>query len=131
MYVSICCSTQAKDPKSHVYVLSLKSKQPAFHLVRPEAHQTPTAEYVTFNKVGALISIAYYSFHSVIQAPQKIGGLSYNPSASAFHVYKKDHDVFMPRQSPSSPITPEDEEVAAILSNVPPPGEYVRRHYGH
>ena len=77
--------------------------------------------------------LLFHSFHSVIQAPQKIGGLSYNPSTSAFHVYKKDHDVFLSRQSQtcSSPITPEDEEVAAILSNVPPPGEYVRQHFGH
>ena len=61
-------------------------------------------------------------------------GLSYNPSTSAFHLYKKDHDVFVSQQtqqeSSSSPITAEDEEVAAILSNALPPGEYVRRHYG-
>ena len=78
----------------------------------------------------------------MIQAPRRVGSLSYNPSTSAFHVYKKDHDVFLPqahqaRQSQqqqwesSSPITAEDEEVAAILANALPPGEYVRRHFGH
>ena len=83
-----------------------------------------------------------FLFCRVIQAPRRVGSLSYNPSTSAFHVYKKDHDVFLlqahqARQSQqqqwesSSPITAEDEEVAAILANALPPGEYVRRHFGH
>ena len=82
-----------------------------------------------------IIALLTKKFHRVIQAPRKIGGLSYNPSTSAFHVYKKDHDVFMSHQSQqeisSSPITAEDEEVAAILANALPPGEYIRRHFGH
>ena len=70
----------------------------------------------------------------MIQPPQRVGILSYNPSMSGFHVYTTaDHEMFTSHQSreySSSPITPEDEEVASILSNVPPPGEYVRRHFG-
>ena len=68
-------------------------------------------------------------------------GFSYNPATSAFHVYEprdhilpnhRDHRREMPHQyhDSDSPMTPEDEEVAAILSNVPQPGEYIRRRYG-
>ena len=94
---------------------------------------------VSHSKKNKIRTKNNYRFHisRVIQAPRRIGGLSYNPSTSAFNVYKKNHDVFMSQgqsqqaESSSSPITAEDEEVAAILSNALPPGEYVRRHYGH
>ena len=82
-----------------------------------------------------MINYCLSNFHRVIQAPQRIGGLSYNPSTSAFRVYKKDHNVLTSRkaqqESSSSPITAEDEEVGAILSNALPPGEYVRQRYGY
>ena len=91
----------------------------------------PCITPVTVDQTNQLLLFSY----RVIQAPRRIGGLSYNPSTSAFHVYNKDHDVFMSRQSQqessSSPVTAEDEEVAAILANALPPGEYVGRHFGH
>ena len=123
------------DPHSHAWVLSLRAQQPAFHLAQLDR---PAPEYVTENDIKFIIALLTKKiwFYRVIQAPRRIVGLSYNPSTSAFHVYKKDHDVFMSHQSSqqessSSPITAEDEEVAAILANALPPGEYVRRHFGH
>lgn len=67
-----------------------------------------------------------------------MNGFSYDPATSAFHVYDpRDHALPNHRDcrremylDSNSPMTPEDEEVAAILSNVPQPGEYIRRRYG-
>ena len=64
-----------------------------------------------------------------------IGGLTFNPHMSAFHVYNKESSDFLAHSDASfkpaslSSISPEDAEVAAILSNVAQPGEYVRQDY--
>ena len=133
------CRSQAVDPQSHAWVLSLRAQQPAFHLAQMDRNRA-APEYVTLNFITLYLLTKGNIFlsHRVIQAPRRTGGLSYNPSTSAFHTYSsRDHDVFMAQQSQqqqersSPPITAEDEEVASILANALPPGEYVRRHFGH